>query len=490
MDDKEKRRAAGEDAGAEAAAPKRPASFLGALRSDDPGVRLMGLSDLPGREAVVIGFVFRSESPGDPDRYSRSGHYVLGQKHERTRRAILGVILESARFQGVRVPDLFTPDVAELFYAGGRLEEVRLGGHAIRGSDDSGDPIYVGVMTDPAPAFEVAADGRIVLAHGDSGRSYLAAYRNDDSLVVSWDIKDQGDAELRPEAVYCTFAVGPGDAQAAGAPREIDARLLAETEVELRGKSVEELRDWLRLPEPVEVRDPNVIQVSERFRRLTYVYETEDARCQLSDYYANNADLSERTVREVAAEESVPPDRARAMLMLRHRQARDEFVESNLEEYVEQSTKILEDVFEGLLKGEVNSLSAAGGMPPGTSINLTRDEVLKAQRKDTDRMTADRMGLPRPGRPKGARPKRSSEKAEAKRAGNKRRMEAAIGKLLLARAGPDGKKIGIAISELTAEKVGKVLKKHPSTVYRWAKQGWGDFETAKIEVGVRLRFKK
>lgn len=490
MGDKDKRGAGGKNKKAKEPAPRSRLRAAAALRSIDPGLRLTSLHDLPDREIVFLGFVFHSETPGDPGRYSRRGHFVLDQKYERTRRELLGVILESARFMTVDVPYLFTPDVAELFYREGRLEEVRLGGHNVCGINGSGRPVYLGTMTDPAPAFGVAPDGRVVPAAADHGRSYLAAYRKDDSLVVSWDIKDQGDGERRPEAVYCLFEVGPGDSQGAGAPRELDVRPLARTEEELRGKSVDGLREWLLLPEPVEASDPRVIEVGDRYRKLTYVYEREEARRQLAEYYARNADLSEHLIGKLAREESVPPERARAVVMLEHRRLRDEFVENNMDAFFDRSADILKDVFEGLLTGEVNSLVLADGLVPGMDVGQSRADVREGQRKDEDRMTADRLGLPRRGRARGASPKRSAEKGEAKRADNKRRLEEAVGKLLRDAAGGDWKKIGAAIGALTAEKVGELLGRDTSTVYRWAGQGWGDFNTAKIEIGMKLRDKK
>lgn len=460
--------------------------------------RRLSERQLSGVEIVIRRFSVNVQTIGGSRRFSSLGHLVLNHRYKGARKALLRLILESANFMKLKMPPLFTPDAAELFYRDCRLEEVRLRGRNIVGFSAAGDPVYHGRTTNPTPAFGMD-DLRIVLSERDQGRNFVAVFRKEesekesaeDSLVVSWDLRDHEQLERMPGVAYVTLAVVPDHERMPRTLGDFDEKVLARMEEKLKDIPVLDLPKELHLLAPVEVSEHVLFEMSEPFRKLTYIYEKDEAKRQLAEHYADSADLSERAIREKAREQYIPFETAKALLMLDHLLLRDEFIEKNLDRFIYNTSKVLNDVFEVLLKHEVNNIVLADGPVQGMDLNRDPTDTRRTLRKDEDDLTRVRFGLPGRGRTPGTHPRWSEKKATAKRVDNKRRVEDAIRKLLLADVTRDEKRsLGVAMDDLTPEKVSKELGKSVSTLNRWVKQSWKDFEDAKWEIGGSLRIRK
>lgn len=435
--------------------------------------------DMPGREIVITGFFLADPASGGAIRLSRSGHHTLGPSHETARRSLLSIILESARFVKAPLPDLFTPDSAELFYRDARLEEVRLRGRTIAGFDCWQNPVYQETSTNREPRLS-RESGRIMVSVPDAGRNYVAVLIEKESLVVTWNMAVLEQRDWVPEVVYAKLWLTPDEESVDDL---LDEELLTRTEEELREVPVGDLAKALLLPKPSEIRNPVLFEVSEPFRKLTYVYERDDARRQLSENFAESADLSERSIRKLASEQFISFERAKALRVHEFRQLRDEFIEQNMDKFFDSTAKVLRDVFTVSLTHQVNNIVLADGAVPGMDLSRTPVEAREQLLKNERDMTRRRFGMAGRGRTPGTHPKRSSLKSDARRALNKSRVEGAISELLL----PAGKmKLGAAMLQLTPEKVCEKLGIKISTLRRWVNQSWPSFDEAKTRIGMSL----
>jgi len=452
--------------------------LLGTLVLGDLSQRYTDFNYLPGREPVMLAITFYDPAEPESFRLSNHGGCVLGPGHARARHSLLRLVLDSAALLDHRIPEMFTPDAAEVFYSGGRLEEVRLLGRRVSGTDLEGNVQYSREAT-AEPAFGRGQQGEIVLAPQDSGRRHVAFKREGNSLVVSWDLRGHGEGTISLEAYYDILLVEVGTG--AGTAQEAErGGASAPTAEQLRGQDAKGLRKMLLHRQPVEIREPRVIEVSEAFRKLTYVIDGAEARAQLAQRYASSADFSDHEINKVAREEGVTRDEAKAMLFLDHTRARDEFVEKNQGRYFERAAAVLRDAFDKWLVSEVNTLALADWDRPGIEKSKSPDQIRKELRSDNDDSTAKRIGMRRPGRAAGERPRMRKEKRRARDRERLGRIKAAMASVIereLKVKELNAQAIGAAEDAVTAEAVMRELGISIETLRRWLRQcrvGFGD----------------
>ncbi len=295
--------------------------------------------------------------------------------------------------------------------------------------------------------------------------------------------------EQKPGAAYAVIFIesgqggtaGPASASTAGAGG-VDAATFSQTEADLRGVSGDSLNNRLLLPEPIEVRAPRAIRLSGGFRMLTYIYEEDQARRLLARYYARSADLSDREIRAVAREMSVTFDRAKAMLFLKHRQGRDDFVERSLPGYYESASRLLEEIFTRRLTAELNSIALAQWDNPGVNFSKSAKQIRKELRQELNEETRRRLGLPGRGREPGTHPQMGKDKVSERRARRLLRVTAAMADIF--RRGLLGRKIddralSAAEEAVTKPAVLRELNASRNKLDRWLTDGNVSFERLK-----------
>ncbi len=117
-------------------------------------------NDLEGREPILVGLCFYDPAAPENYRLSNRGGCLLSAEQREGRLSLLRLILASARHLNHDVPDMFTPDAAEVFYTARGLEEVRLEGRCVMGVDLDGEiryePVTIGAKVgfNPRPRRE------------------------------------------------------------------------------------------------------------------------------------------------------------------------------------------------------------------------------------------------------------------------------------------------------------------------------------------------
>jgi hypothetical protein len=442
--------------------------------------------DLMGREPLLLGLYFYDPAEPRRDRVYKRGGCLLGAEQRVGRLALLRLVLAAARHLNHDVPDLFTPDSAEVFYAEHGLEEVRLEGRCVMGVDLDGEICYEPVTIGAKVGFTPGGDGRIVLSPGDERREHLAVRRKGGALWVSWDVMRDVSGPQKPGAAYALimieFSLGGADGAGGAGANRIDAGTLFQEEADLRGVGGDGLKKRLLLPEPVEMRSPRAIRLSGELRMLTYVYEEDQARRHLAQYYAMSADFSDHEIRAVAREMSVPFDRAKAMLFLKHRQDRDAFVEKSLRGYHESAVRLLEDVFVRRLTRELNSIALAQWDNPDLRFSKTPEEIRKELRQELNEETGRRLGLPGRRRQPGTHPRMGREKVSARRAGRLWQIRAAMAEIFsrkLSGRKIDDRALSTAEDAVTQAAVLRELKIDRKTLNRWLTNGRSSFKLLK-----------
>ncbi len=442
--------------------------------------------DFGGREPILAAISFYD--PSEPERYKqpKRGRCRLPADERTARLSLLSLVLASARYLKWNLPNMFTPDSAEVFYASGRLEEVRLEGRCVTGVDLEGEVIYETVIAGRRVGFTRDPEGKIVLSPQDAGREHLAVRRDGDALWVSWDLTRDESLARHPEAVYAVIKVPFSLGAVPPVPPALErAARLSLMEEELKGVGEEELKRRLMLPSPVEVRRPLNVRMGDGFRTLTYVYEEDEARRRLAQYFAVSADFSVHEIRQVARERSVSFARAKAMLFLENRRKRDDFVEKSLPNYPEYVFAVLADVFAQRLIKEINSRAMAAWKNPEAHVSQTPEEILKGERDEQYEDTGRRFGLRGQGREQGTHPRMREEKVRARREERLGLIRAAMAEVFrdaLAGKRIDDESLWIAEDALKAHAVLGKLRIKERTLFRWLIQGGVRFEALKESV--------
>jgi hypothetical protein len=317
-----------------------------------------------------------------------------------------------------------------------------------------------------------------VLSPDDARREHLAVHRDEDALWVSWNVDSS--SESNPDATYVLlmieFSIGGGAGARAG---DMDSLRVFKTEAELKGADEEELKRRLMLSPPVEIRAPRIIQMKDDFRMLTYVYDEDEARRQLAHYYAMSVDLSDHEIRKVARAMSVTFDRAKAMLYLKYRQSRDDFVEKSLSGYLKKTAGLLESVFVRQLTGEINSLAIVEWDNPEINISKNAQQIHKELLQEQREETARRLGMPGRGRRRGTSPRVGREKILARDRQKLAQIRAAMEEIFrrkLAEKKIDTRTLSAAEDTVTPAAVCKKLTIDRKTLTRRLVRGGVSFE--------------
>jgi hypothetical protein len=106
-------------------------------------------------------------------------------------RPVMSLIFDTLRAAGHKVPAKLCPSLVEIFYARGRVSEVRVFGllpHDIK--RNVYPPWGVGAET----GFDLTPDLRLIMAPEDVDRAHLAAIRQGPLYIISWDLGANGHA--------------------------------------------------------------------------------------------------------------------------------------------------------------------------------------------------------------------------------------------------------------------------------------------------------
>lgn len=457
---------------------ERPAKKKQPPRARD--IQAGGEESAPQKEPVVLGVTFYDDTPeGRVCCVSREGNYVF-DRHEAV--SVKKVILESARFLGYDIPDMFIPLAAEVFYDEVKLVKVRLAGKYVDGLDDAGKVKYKLWETPETPRSTVDPDYKLRVAEEDRGKAYVAMLNYEHAVWFSWNLSPHYEHDMRPEDEVNHYVLKfqfhkEDHADGTGGVKMTDAAIISEAEDLLRDVPVEDLQNILMPHPPADVSGEQLaVKMSDPFRRLTYIYDREEAEYRLALRYATSVKFDEREIREFAERNSVSFARAKALAVLLHQKSQKAFVEENLMVHHRKSVEVLKYAFTNSLIQEVNTAALADWKSSLVVKEQHPDEMKDVLIGDAIKDMRERLGRTGQGRPVKSPEVVAKENAERE----KKIREAMRGIFDEARAA--GKDVFAADDAVTAKAVYERLGIGKSTLYDWLENCGREFAKLRYEV--------
>ncbi|MDT4898051.1 MAG: hypothetical protein QOH25_3128 [Acidobacteriota bacterium] len=334
---------------------------------------------------------------------------------------IKSILLRSLEFMGYTLPSGFSIIACEVFYRDEHIEEVRCCGSHILRISANGEIEYGIWATPTSPQFTMTLRREIVLAPQDVGRTCVMVNQSTLILTAAWDLRALEHYTLRDDADFCALLVKeledpPEDASEAEQIRAY----LTETAKSLQGHPLELIREYVRSRPPADAGEHRSIVIRDKVGTHTYTYDVEQVEYTLKSGYADSIKLSQADVEANMREFSLSEDEAKALLMLEHLMARDEFVVKGLSSLEQKVQHLLEDT-SSYLKQEINALALVEwSRSEGHSVKDTK-AIKKAALDIATEMAKKRLELPGRGRPEGSKTTRDEE--ELHRLNRKHRAE-------------------------------------------------------------------
>lgn len=363
-------------------------------------------STLP-KEPVVVRVVLHDDTPGERVAYvAREGNYPV-DRHEAI--SLKKVILESARYMGHDIPDMFTLKAAEVFYEELKLMKVRLAGEFVEGLTDTGGVRYTSWQTPEKPRFTVSPDYKLCVAEEDQGKAYIAMLNFGEVVWFSWGLSPHFEYDKRPENEVNHYILYFSLVKEESAPRakKTNAKIRSEAKEvmesildDFEDVPVESLQEILMPSPPADLSSEQMtIRISDPFRQLSYIYDQEEAMYRLALRYATSVKFDEAEIRELARRDSISFARAKARTLSQHLKFQKAFVEENLAVYHEKSVKVLRDAFTFSLIEEVNTVAIADWKSTQVNKDKSPDELKDLLLAEKLRRWKERVGMTGPGRP-------------------------------------------------------------------------------------------
>jgi hypothetical protein len=322
---------------------------------------------------------------------------------------IKSILLRSLEFMGYTLPSGFSIITCEVFYRDEHIEEVRCcGSHILRISANG--EIEYGIWTTPTPPqFTMTLRREIVLAPQDAGRTCVVVNQSPLILTAAWDLRALEHYTLRDDADFCAILVKeledpPEDSSKAEQIRAY----LTDTAKSLQGHPLEIIREYVRSRPPADAGEHRSIVIKDKVGTLTYTYDVEQVEYSLKSGYADSIKLLQANVKANMRKFLLSEDEAKALLLLEHLMARDEFVAKGLSSFEQKAHHLLEDS-SSYLKEEINALTLVEwSRSEGRSVKDTK-AIKKAALDIAAEMAKQRLEMPGRGRPKGSRTAREEE---------------------------------------------------------------------------------
>lgn len=448
----------------------------GPNRAGDTGTQA-GEGRTPLKEPVVLGVAFydEDETDGPVCCVSREGNYIF-DRHEAAH--VKQVILESARFLGYDIPDMFIPMAAEVFYDEVKLVKMRLAGKYVDGVDSEG-AVYKMWQTPESPQFTVSPDYKLRVAEEDRNMAYIAMLNYESGVWFSWNLSPHYDHDMRPtdEVNQYILKFRFHKEKSEGGEETSDAAIISEAEELLKDVPVEGLQEILMPKPPVDVSDEQLaIKMSDPFRRLTYIYDREEVKYRLGARYAHSVKFNEEEIRRFAEVNSFSFNRAKAVTFLLHQKYQKAFVEENMTVHHQKTVELLKYTFTNSLIQEVNTAVLADW---NTSL------VVKDQRSDDlkDLLIGDaiRDMKERLGRTGQGRPEKSTEEVARENAERVAAIKEEMRKIFQ-EARDGGADVFAAEKAVSAKAVYTRLEIAKSTFYEWLENCGLEFAKLRREV--------
>lgn len=436
------------------------------------------------KEPIFCWAVF--DSPDFPDIPAKDHPMFLRGIYDFEKRAaepIKSILLRSLQFMGYALPSGFSIIACEIFYRDEHIEEVRCVGTYISGISTDGEVKY-DIWTTPAPPqFTMTLQREFALAPQDVGRTCVVANQTQLALTVSWDLRAHEDFTLRDDADFCMIMVKelddpPEDDSDASKASRIRA-YLAETAKGLHDRPLEFIRQYIRSRPPTDAGEHRSIVVRDDTSTLTYIYDVERIEHSLKSGYADSIKLSQEEVEHNKCEFSLSEDEAKALLLLKHLLARDEFIAKGLASFEQKVHRFLEDT-SSYLRQEANTLALAEWQHSEGQPAQDIKAMKKAALDIANEMARQRLEIQGRGRPEGSKNVRDEE--EIHRLNHERQAEImqAMGRLFNKIYKATGNEVA-AEDAITKKAVAKEIPCSRTTLNDWLKLMQKGFDELKDE---------